>query len=342
MKIELRQKNVQFSLSLSTQGSRDLGRVQFGLGTTLYDVLQEGDATRIGFSAPTELRYFQYYTFGQTEPVGDDGAIAQLNLGYLRTRPRNSLPTGDAKTGQLIVSYPLIRSFGENLMLSGSFDALDSKNALLGQTFANEKVRAVRVSSAWSLQTEARTMNVALTVSLGIKGFGARVGSPIMSQNAFTKFNLQAAFAQQISGSWIVRLSGVGQYSRARLPVSEFIALGGGNCVRGFPAASIYGDRGAAGSVELAYRFNGFEFVAEFSHKMEIYVFADEGAATLNARPGLIKSGYSLSSAGIGARLWLGLKTSLYVEAEKRIHVPIGISGLDHTWQLDFGLQGGF
>jgi hemolysin activation/secretion protein len=288
------------------------------------------------------LRYFQYYTFGQTEPVGDDGAIAQLNFGYLRTRPRNGLPTGDAKTGQLIVSYPLIRSFGENLILSGSFDALDSENALLGQTFANEKVRAVRVSSAWSLQTETRTMNAALTVSLGIKGFGARVASPITSQNAFTKFNLQAAFAQQISGSWIVRLSGVGQYSSARLPVSEFIALGGGNCVRGFPAASIYGDTGAAGSVELAYRFNGFGSIAEFSHKMEMYVFADEGAATLNLRPGLIKRGYSLSSAGIGTRLWLGLKTSLYIEAEKRIHVPVGISDLDHTWQLDFGLQGGF
>jgi hypothetical protein len=62
----------------------------------------------------------------------------------------------------------------------------------------------------------------------------------------------------------------------------------------------------------------------------------------LNLRPGLIKRGYSLSSAGIGTRLWLGLKTSLYIEAEKRIHVPVGISDLDHTWQLDFGLQGGF
>jgi hemolysin activation/secretion protein len=342
MNVVLHQKDVEFGFSLNTQGAKQLGRIQAGVSTTFFDLLQEGDATRIGFSAPSQLRYFQYYTFGQTEPVGDDGALAQLNLGYLRTRPKGGLPAGNAKSGQVLFSYPVIRSFDENLFVSGSFDALDSQNALLGETFANENVRAFRGSSSWSGQTQKQSLNAALTVSLGIRGLGARVANSAESQNNFVKFNLQASFAQQLGESWVVRMNAISQYSDARLPVSELLALGGSDYARGFPAASVFGDKGVAGSVELGYRLNALAGISDILQRTEIYTFADDGVVTLNARDGMAGRGFGLSSAGGGTRFWIGGKTALYVEAEKPIHVPNRIADLDRGWKLGFGVQGDY
>ena len=338
LSIGLSQKDYQVGIAINTRGAQELGRIQFGTDLTLYDLFQEGDATKIGFAAPTELKYFQYYTFSETQPVGEDGLMGQINLGYLRTRPKDGLPSGHAENGQLLFSYPLIRGFEENLYVSASFDALDSRNALLGQTLANEKVRALRAAAAYSQQEEKHALSLAGTLSLGIDGLGAHVTSPALSQSDFKKINLQGAFAQQFGDHWIARLSMAAQYTESRLPVSEFFALGGGDYGRGFPAASIYGDRGLAGSAELAYRLSD---VADFLTSTELYTFADDGAATLTQRSGLIKRGFSLSSAGFGVRFGIGAKTTLYVEAEKPLHVP-QVPGLDRGWQLGFGFRGNY
>src|SRR3546814_21054985 len=90
------------------------------------------------------------------------------NIGYLRTRPKNIPVRGEATSAGLTLSYPVKRSYEENIYLSLGLDGINSDQALFGQLIASNHTRAVRGSASWSKADARRALSAMLTVSRGL------------------------------------------------------------------------------------------------------------------------------------------------------------------------------
>jgi hemolysin activation/secretion protein len=286
--------------------------VQTQAKLSLYSLLREGEETSLTVGLPLEVGRFQYVAFSESQPLDDDGTQAQAAFGYLRTRPRHPSPSGAAKTLQVLVSHPLIRSFDENLYLTGSVDGIDSSNATLGEIVANERIRAVRLGAAYSSTAPDSAFAVSASMNFGLNVLGAHTTNPAFAQTDFKKLVAQASYNRLLATDWVVRLRAATQLAFERLPVSELYALGGANFGRAFASAAALGDAALAGSAELAWRPQG---LPDLLNGSEIFGFAEDGGTWYRARAGFAAQDFHLASAGLGVRIPVRKQTRLEFSA---------------------------
>lgn len=315
LKLKLTPKPVQLAVSVNNRGTAYLGRTQVQADLYLNGLVRSGDQTRFSVAAPTEIDRFQSYSLSHATPLGDDGLTLGLNAGYLKTRPKVGGLVGHAKSGGVQLSYPLLRSYERDAYINVSVDGVDSDNAFLGYTFANDKTRAARVALSTSAQTDRRLWYVSGTLSQGIDGLGAQT-DPMLGKLAFRKLNLRGGAAFSLGKQGALRLNGAGQATGDRLPGTEQFAIGGDEFGRGYEASVIAGDSGLAGSAELA-------FVPAKAPKgfagSEAYAFVDGGKVWYRSRFGYPGSHADLKSAGAGARVRIRDKAIVQVEAAKAL-----------------------
>lgn len=298
---------------------------EFTARATMFHLLRGGDQTDVNLGASLNFRNYRYASFGHSTPIGSEGARLALSLGYLKTRPRNTQITGDAKIAGLTYSYPLIRDYKRNLTASLGVDGLNSDNAAFGQLIASERTRAVRAALGYVEALPKRTLAGGVTLSRGFDALGARVTAPL-AETRFTKVNARASIDQAIGKRLIARVRVNGQYSKDRLPAAERFAVGGEDYGRAFEVAVLSADRGVAGLAELAIRpladnkiFGG----------TEVYGFVDAAKLRILQRgplfpgAGFISGGtFDLASAGGGVRLAYTTKAMVFVEAAQPIDRP--------------------
>jgi hemolysin activation/secretion protein len=323
-------KRTDLNLSFSNRGTASLGGNQAQADFTIYSLLRSGDSTRLTVAVPTDPRLFQYYAIAESQPIGGAGLLATGSFGYLRTHPKN-LDPGDAELGSLLLSYPVIRSYDQNLYVTGSVDGLDSRNAVVGALPATERTRAVRGSAAYTLSKPTYALQVSAALSHGattLSGASAGAADP-----NFTKLNTRLTYDHAIGKLFIIRTKLVSQATGARLPASELISLGGDDIGRAFAQSTIFGDEGQGGSVELALRpVKGPPTLAG----SEVYTFVDSGSATLHSRFGLPGARASLSSAGLGVRVTWKEKTTVGVEGAYGLDAPAYVG---RGWKLGLTLR---
>ena len=315
MKLKLTPKPVQLALSVNNRGTAYLGRTQVQADLYLNGLVRSGDQTRFSVAVPTDIDRFQSYSLSHATPVGDDGLTLGVNAGYLKTRPKVGGLVGHARSGGVQLSYPLRRGYERDIYLNISMDGIDSENAFLGYTFANDKTRAARVALSTSAQTDRRLWYVSATVSQGIDGLGAQT-DPLLARLAFRKLNVRGGAAFSLGKQGALRLNAAGQTTGNRLPGTEQFAIGGDEFGRGYEASVIAGDKGVAGSAELA-------FVPAKAPKgfagSEAYVFVDGGKVWYKGRFGYAGSHADLRSAGAGMRVRVRDKAIVQVEAAKAL-----------------------
>ena len=333
MRIVLKQKDFQFGLGVNNNGNHELGRTQAEADFSVFDVFREGELMKLSYGTPTEPSRYQYVSLSDAEPVGGEGTMIQLSGSYLRTKPRGLEGTGEAESLQLLVTHPLIRSFDENLFVTGEIDGLDSDNAFLGQTFADERARAVRAAASYSLTAPEHTLSASGTLSFGLDALGARIVPPFEAVPNFQKLNATLGYNQLIDPEWVVRVKTTGQLTPDRLPVSEYFTIGGPDYGRAFPVATIIGDNGVAASGEIAWHPEAFP--VEWLTGSEAYAFVDGGEAWLKARGFAPAEDFSLASAGAGVRLAVYKDTVLGLEGARQINGP---PGLHPEWTFEFAL----
>lgn len=332
--LPMKRKRSHFEISINDRGNDHLGRVQLQVSASLNGLLREGEVTQITLGAPANFSRYQYVGFSESQPIGSNGTRAQFSFGYLRTRPKAPSIEGDAKTIQFLVSHPLIRSFEENLMVSGSVDGIDSSNALFGETIANERIRAVRLSGAYSLVGEKTALAVSANLGLGMAWLGANTALPGAVDLDFKKIVLRGNYSYAVDEAWIARFNMGAQLAFNRLPVTELYALGVGSFGTAYDASAVMGDTALAGTIELAHRP---KYMPALLQKMEAFVFAERGGGWYRARLGLPSADYQLTSAGLGVRLPFREKTVLEVTASHAVaadapNVKVG------KWRLGFAL----
>jgi hemolysin activation/secretion protein len=332
--VALKRKPFQIGVGFNDQGTSELGRDQLEVDLTANSLFRPGDQTRLTIAAPTDVQRFQYYALSHSEVLTDSGVTATASIGYLHTLPQSIPLQGVAETAGLSLSDPLIRSNKQNLTLTGSIDGVNSDNALFGQEISNDHTRAARVAAAYNRAHGRTTVAVSVTASFGLDALGAQVTNPLLSDKTFKKLNGRVGLDYQLSKRWVVRLRGTGQLSADRLPAVEQLPLGGQDFGRAFEAASIVGDQGLAGSVEVAYVPTGLPHLIRGS---ELYGFTDRGEVWNTYRVILPASTYELASAGLGARIAVASKSVLQLEAAKALQDPY--PGEGDAWRVTFSVR---
>lgn len=314
---------VQTGLSINNRGATLLGRTQIEASLMGNSLLREGDQTRLTFAAPTDWERFQYVALAHTEPLGASGATLTVTGGKLWTRPdiAGFEVRGSATTGSALVAYPVIRSNQKNLYVTGSFDGVDSDNALFGRRLSREQTRVLRAAASYVQQSPKQVVSVYGAVSQGLDAFGAKA-SPFSGDSEFTKLNLQGAFNRQVGQRFVLRLSANGQYADSRTPGPEQYSIGGAQFGRAFASSVVTGDSGYAVLAEIAWRPPVTPKVMAGS---ELYAYADQGEAWSKARPAGDR-GVSLASAGGGVRMAWASKGVVEVEVGVPLDAPAGVS----------------
>ena len=328
-------KHSDFALGFDNQGTRQLGTAQMHAEAHGYGLLRDGDRTDLTLQAAPDFHRFRYLSLAHSTPLGSDGLSAGLSGGYLETRPKGSDVFGKAELLGVSLSYPLIRGYRRNLMLSLSLDGLNSDAAQFGALASSDRTRALRAAAGYSDVRTKRVVTAGATVSRGLDILGARSLAGI-NDTTFTKVNIRATVDQQIGKRLVARLGFSGQYSRNRLAAAEQFAVGGAEFGRAFDAAILTGDRGAASSGEIAFRP---KLPARFEGS-EIYGFADGARIRVNSRwiqPG---ARYDLASAGGGVRFAYARHASLNLEAARVIDKPYsGYSGDNWRFNVRWSLS---
>lgn len=336
LSLGLTQKRYQLALSLNDAGNSLLGRVQLQADISLYNLLREGEATDVIFGTSTLWDRYQYYALSHSEALDDEGTRATAAYGYLRTNIPQYKLSGNAQTLQLAVTHPFLRSYNENFSVTASIDGIDSSNALLGQSIANEDVRSLRVAAGYTLADPVSALSLSASVSQGIDGLGART-NPAISETAYNKLVVQGGYNHLIGDDWVVRLHALTQIAGDKLPASELYALGGADFGRAFLADTVLGDSALAESIELGFDPKNVNFLTGW----EFFGFADNGDVWSRGRAGAAGVHDTLASAGAGIRLPIGEKMKLELEAADPIHVDA--PGLKAGgWRFLFGITANY
>lgn len=304
-----------FETDINNRGSQTLGRTQVTGAVTLNGGWRMGDQTRLALTVPTDPDRFQFLSLSHRQPIGADGMAVTLASGRLRTRVEGA--DGDATTLGAVFSWPMIRSYRRNLVLSAGLDSLDSDNAVFGNLRATEKTRALRASAAFGQIGTGSTLNASLTISRGVDGLGAEVDG--FTDADFTKLNGRVDGARAFGRS--IRVSGAVavQYSQDRTPTAELFSLGGTDFGRGFGSGLLVGDSGYGAKIETAWRP---AFVPRPFAGSELYAFADGGEVMVNARGPFAERSDSLMSAGGGVRIAVADKVMVELEGARAVDDP--------------------
>lgn len=330
MGLALERTRWEFGLGLDNRGSSTLGRNQVTLSAALNGAFMLGDQTRLTLTVPTDIERYQQASLSHSRPIGWDGAVVTASLSHLRTRTGLD---GQATGGGLAISWPAIRGYRTNLVVSAGIDALDSDQAVFGNQVASERTRVVRLSAGWSRIGARSVLSAGGSVSQGIDGLGAGVDDPTLTDLDFTKLAVNASATRAIGQRARISLTVAGQITRDALPTSEQFALGGAAFGRAYGASLLVGDTGWGAHAEAAWRPPG---LPSFLNGSELYVFGDGGMVEYNDRPGFEGLSENLSSAGLGARLALGSRTVLEVEGAYALDDPR--PGDPDDWRLGLGL----
>lgn len=330
LSLTITRKRIKASLSYDNSRNTLLGRGRFNAEIVGNSLLRDGDQTTLTGQVARDFKSFAYVALAHSTPLGSDGLKLNVNGAYLKTDAEVFNLEGNAVAAGVSLSYPVIRSYKKNLMVSGGIDIVNSDSAFYGTVLSSDHIRTARLAAGYSSAGTKSVLSLGATLSKGLGIFGEN-GTPGQSDPLFTKANLTAGYDRAIGKRVVARLRGMGQYSADTLPATERFAFGGPDYGRVFDLAALTGDSGIAGSFELGFRPLRGKKLAQ----TEIYGFIDYAQVWINARFGLPASSYLIGSAGGGVRLAYSDFARVNVEAAKAIEDPF--NGLYGDWRVNVG-----
>lgn len=274
--------------------------------------------------------------------IGDDGLVGSIIGSITHGQPGSTLTAFNVLTDSWAVgprlTYPLIRSRAESLILDGGFTVQDAKIGILDAPFSHDQWRVLDVGGSYQrADVLGGIWSSTFDVAQGLPIFGASpnriAGHPnpnfsrLGALTDFTKISGYSRLSVPLVASFTVVLAVQGQYSFAPLITGEQIAFGGNQIGRGYDPGAITGDHGLGGSLELHY---DFRFPTSVVRTLEPYIFTD-GAKTWFIQRGPAKSAslidQTIASAGGGVRVSLPYNLSAAVEGARTFNPVLGSDG---------------
>jgi len=307
--IEIQNKREEASFTSDNRGNRYLGPYQEQLTLTENSALGLGERTTVRGLNSLPISELHYIDIQHEEQIGSEGTHVIFFASKLKTNPGDILKPanfrGDSEDYSVTLASPLLRSRAENFTGRVMLDARNSENDVLGFQLYNDRVRALRVGSNYSVGDHLG--GVVLfdgLVSQGVGGLGATADgagrSRFDADSSFSKFNFDLSRLQNLPHGFSVLTAATGQYTLKPLLTSEQFTLGGVGFGQAYDSGELSGDEGVAGKLELRY---GQGVGQKWLDSYQLYAAYDIGTVRLYD-PSLGTPAHSqLSSLSTGVRL---------------------------------------
>lgn len=312
---------VAATLDVNNRMSKALGEWRAGGTVSLDGVVGETLGVRLSAYRALESNAFAYGSLGFEQALSTDGLSLALSGSYSRDVPLEGILSsvdfeGESIATSLALSFPLIRSRPENLVLSAGLSSTDTQSQTLGTILTQDKVRRLEASLTWDVADAWAGINLArVSLAQGLDIASATDDASLLKSRAngsavFTTIDLYASRLQGLGDglSLFASLNAQGALASPLLAAGE-CTYGGQGGGRAYDAGVLSGDHCTGGTLELRVDRN----VAGLG--MQLYGFAD-GAVVV--QKGTLEPGEKrheqASSAGGGLRLNLNGYLSLNAE----------------------------
>ena len=275
------------NLEADNYGNRYTGEYRLGGVLNINDALGRGEqfSLRLTGTGPG----MKYARFAAQAPVGGSGLKAGLAYSDLRYRLGRDFEAigahGDAQVATAFVSYPLIRSQGNNLNLQLSYDDKRLSDKIDTTNTNNSKKLGVATLTLSGDRNDGffgggiNVYSLALTGGkLSLDPASAALDSGLgghRTNGNYNKLGFTFIRLQRITNSLQFYGALMGQSAFKNLDSSEKMALGGASGVRAYPQGEASGDDAAIVNLELRYTLPGFS-------SLQAVGFIDGGAARIN------------------------------------------------------------
>ncbi len=302
------------NLRYDNYGSRYTGSERATANVSLNNLTGFGDQFALSGTKASNGDY-NYINLNYAIPLGVSGLRAAINYSYLNYGISKELKAldakGDAKTWNVNLRYPLIRTRKQSLYLTGSYDRKDFYNESFGTETSDKQLDIATIGL--NLKYNDRIWGGGYTLA----NFSISLGKLDLSNNAINLAQDQSAIGPNTQGnfqklSWsatrvqyganrLVLVGSLhGQFASKNLDSSEKFQLGGPTGVRAYPNSEATGDDGVRATLEAHYQLGFHPIFGSFN----VQTFYDWGRIRrfhndrkLNLTT---KNSYSLSGYGIG------------------------------------------
>lgn len=302
--VRIEEKPVSAGVTLANRGSKFQGPWSLAGDVSYSNLLGLTEQVAVTLTTvPHDTREMRQASLRYTQAVGGDGLSLGWDTSYTWGWPGHTLRslrvnTVAWRTGPR-VSYPLIRSRRENLMLESSVYFSTTRSLVGADLQTNEQYSAADARATYThigFLQGATIVSLAHTRGLDIATTDERNRflSRIDATPDFRKWTAELrriqVLPEDFSLQWVVS----GQYAPTPLFSGEEFSLGGSRFGRGYDPSELTGRNGLGQGIDLRYGDLG-------SWGWQPYLFYDSGWAWAR-RTGGASSTQFLSSAGIGAR----------------------------------------
>lgn len=314
-------------LGINNAGSRYTGRAQLVGGLALNGPSGIGDQFNIRLLGAERLYGL---SAGYSLPLGRDGlrlGAYASTLGYKLGHPYSALDAkGEAQTGGINLSYPLIRQSARNLRISAGYQHRRYADDLLKQALHRQRIDVALLGLGGDLRDSLGGGGFSwggLQLSDGrlairnVAGDRAMDALTARSHGRYDKLTWNLARLQELGSGWQLQGQLIGQWARDNLASAERFSLGGPGGVRAYPVNEASGDQGMLMQLELRKHLgSGWQALA----------FYDAGRIRQHKHPwagwdagGKQPNSYTLQGFGVG----VGWRTPAWL-FDASIARPIG------------------
>lgn len=304
--------SVEGHVSVDDMGTRYTGRMRVGAGLGINEPLRQGDRVDLDLlTAGHGMRYaragYQLTLNGQ----GTRAGAAWSALDYALGGPLRALDaSGRARVGSAWLSQPLVRSRSARLDARLQFDHKQLRDAIGSADVHRDRHTDSATLNLIGTRADQWAGGGSSTASVGITHgrlhfddatAQAADAASARTEGSYTRWNLGLSRLQNLSATTRLFANLSAQGASGNLDSSEQFLLGGSDSVRGYDMASLGGDRGWLGTLELRHDLD-WDCVGRCTGS----VFIDHGALHINSRPWTAGSNHAqLSSIGVGLA-WFG------------------------------------
>jgi hemolysin activation/secretion protein len=284
----------RFSGSIDADNAGDPFSGADRLGATVYINDPTGHGDRLSLRALSSFDGLDYGRIAyQTQIQDATVGVAFAALDYRLHGPFSSLrASGTAEVASVFASYPLVRSYDNNLVLLTDFDARifqDKVGAVSSVTDKDEYALLLGIAGdhhdtfgggGWDQFSLGYTVG-----DLDIRTPAARLldETTARADGGYGKLTYSVSRLQTVFGPLTVYGLIRGQVASKNLDISEKMELGGAYAVRAYAEGLIYGDDGYVATLELRLLLPPPP--APIPGRVQLFAFIDTGSATTNHSP---------------------------------------------------------
>lgn len=286
-------QRVTGSLEADNAGNPYTGAYRLGAAVNFNEPFGYGDVLSTRFLASTSGD-MDYGHVAYQAQVGDATVgVAYTIFDYRLGEEFASLhASGSEQIASVYGSYPLIRSYDQNLYALLQFDARTFQDKI-GVTFSTTDKQAYVVIAglsgsnpddfggggwnAYSVSGVFGDLDIQSPLARAVDAATAR------TNGVYSKFTFSASRVQHVIGPLSLYGAVRGQFAPDNLDISEKMELGGAYGVRAYPEGEAYGDQGYIATLEARLLLP--RWIESLPGEMQLIGFVDTGSVTFNASP---------------------------------------------------------